>query len=272
MTALSATASTAVSSAETPTVRPVAIHQPNLFPRLSTVAKLFTADEWIVLDEVQFVRRDYQHRVRLAPPGRPDEEQLLTLPVHLPAGRSTRICDVRLVEADRSARRLNLLSRQLYRRSEHWKDLETPLHAVIQELHTTDDLATVSIESTAHLLRALGWQGTIVRTRGIPARNGRTDRLVDLTLARSGTHYLCGAGGLRYLEQRQFTERGIPVIACCTPERPEPLWAGARRISTLWAIATFGRDYVREILQRHRDTLLTSTTTTAAIGSALVTG
>jgi hypothetical protein len=32
------------------------IHQPNLFPRLSTLAKLFSADQWIVLDDVQFAR------------------------------------------------------------------------------------------------------------------------------------------------------------------------------------------------------------------------
>ncbi|MGC5010117.1 WbqC family protein [Streptosporangium sp. DT93] len=43
-----------------------AIHQPNLFPRLVTLAKLFAADYWIVLDDVQFARRDYQHRARLA--------------------------------------------------------------------------------------------------------------------------------------------------------------------------------------------------------------
>lgn len=35
-----------------------AIHQPNLFPRLTTLAKLFAADYWIVLDDVQFTRRD----------------------------------------------------------------------------------------------------------------------------------------------------------------------------------------------------------------------
>jgi hypothetical protein len=46
-----------------------AIHQPNFFPRLSTIAKLYTADAWIILDDVQFARRDYQHRCRLAPAG-----------------------------------------------------------------------------------------------------------------------------------------------------------------------------------------------------------
>lgn len=31
-----------------------AIHQPNFLPRLTTLAKLFAADYWIVLDDVQF--------------------------------------------------------------------------------------------------------------------------------------------------------------------------------------------------------------------------
>ncbi|NED93467.1 WbqC family protein [Streptomyces sp. SID11233] len=53
-------------AASSPRERPAssgqcAIHQPNLFPRLTTLAKLFAADYWIVLDDVQFTRRDYQH-------------------------------------------------------------------------------------------------------------------------------------------------------------------------------------------------------------------
>nr|WP_237547102.1 WbqC family protein [Streptomyces sp. SID161] len=43
-----------------------AIHQPNPSPRLSTLAKLFAADRWIVLTDVQFARRGFQHRARLA--------------------------------------------------------------------------------------------------------------------------------------------------------------------------------------------------------------
>lgn len=39
-----------------------AIHQPNLFPRLITLAKLFPTDYWIALDDdVQFTRCGYQH-------------------------------------------------------------------------------------------------------------------------------------------------------------------------------------------------------------------
>ncbi|GAA2028933.1 hypothetical protein GCM10009839_30320 [Catenulispora yoronensis] len=37
----------------------VAIRQPNLFPRLSTLAKLYASDTRVVLDDVQFNRRDW---------------------------------------------------------------------------------------------------------------------------------------------------------------------------------------------------------------------
>ncbi|MEV6297119.1 WbqC family protein [Streptomyces sp. NPDC051896] len=56
------------------------IHQPNLFPRLSTLAKLYTADQWIVLDDVQFARRDYQHRARLAVLADPARQQCSPFP------------------------------------------------------------------------------------------------------------------------------------------------------------------------------------------------
>ncbi|WP_425559178.1 WbqC family protein [Catenulispora yoronensis] len=42
-----------------PSVAAVAIRQPNLFPRLSTLAKLYASDTRVVLDDVQFNRRDW---------------------------------------------------------------------------------------------------------------------------------------------------------------------------------------------------------------------
>jgi WbqC-like protein family len=77
---------------------------------LSTLAKLYAADIWIILDDVQFTRRDYQHRCYLDPvadvqlPGR-----WLTIPVHLPGGRATLIMDVRLAEPALTAKRTSCI-------------------------------------------------------------------------------------------------------------------------------------------------------------------
>ncbi|MFE9254811.1 WbqC family protein [Streptomyces sp. NPDC006879] len=83
--ALASTASSSVPDASAvPSGAVCAIHQPNFFPRLSTLAKLFAVDVWVVLDEVQFARRDYQHRARLADLG---DRRWLSLATHLPQGR-----------------------------------------------------------------------------------------------------------------------------------------------------------------------------------------
>ncbi|MEN3585314.1 WbqC family protein [Streptomyces sp. ZYX-F-203] len=49
-----------------------------MFPRLTTLAKLFAADTWIALDDVQFTRRDYQHRSRLAALEAPEKTRWLS--------------------------------------------------------------------------------------------------------------------------------------------------------------------------------------------------
>jgi hypothetical protein len=65
-----------------------AIHQPNFFPRLSTLAKLYAADVWVILDDVQFSRRDYQNCRYLPPAGTALPARWLTVPAHLLAGRN----------------------------------------------------------------------------------------------------------------------------------------------------------------------------------------
>jgi hypothetical protein len=58
-----------------------AIHQPNFLPRLSTLAKLYAAaDSWIILDDVQFTRRDYQQPQGQEPRPGPADDPARTIP------------------------------------------------------------------------------------------------------------------------------------------------------------------------------------------------
>ncbi|MFI0139451.1 WbqC family protein [Streptomyces luteogriseus] len=216
-----------------------AIHQPNLFPRLSTLAKLYAADRWIVLDDVQFARRDYQHRARLAALDEPARQQWLTLPTHLPQGRSTLISQARLVDLPRSRRTVQLLVRQYYGRSPHWKTVSAVLDAVLDTLDTSDRLADVAKASTISLLTVLGWSGDVLDSSEIPTRPGRSERLADLAAATGSTHYLCGTGGRRYLVVDPFDAHRIPVLPFHTPV-DDLLWQWARRASSLWALSAIG--------------------------------
>jgi hypothetical protein len=237
-----------------------AIHQPNLFPRLSTLAKLFTADVWVSLDDVQFALRDYQHRCRLATVEDPSAWQWLTVPARRPQGRATLINQVQVVDPDLAQRRMGRLIQQYYRRSPHWSAFSGPLADVLAVLDRTDHLAELAHTSTAVLLRLLGWEGRIELSSALHACPGRSERLADLTHRVGARTYLCGTGGANYLNTSAFTSRGIRTALFATPQGRDPLlWTPARQVSALKAMMTVGPVALAEELRDYAGIWRTTT-------------
>ncbi|WP_331731285.1 WbqC family protein [Streptomyces sp. NBC_00073] len=206
-------------------------------PRLTTLAKLFAADTWIVLDDVQFARRDYQHRTRLATLQDAEQWRWLSVPSHLPQGRQTAIRDVLIADPDPARRRAAAMVRQEYRASPYWSALEAALDPVWAAFDT-GRTAAVAETSTRVLLDALGWRGRVLTASPIPAGPGRSQRLADLTAAAGATTYLCGTGGMTYLDPAPFTSRGLTVAPFLLPA--DGVWTSATRVTSLWALAHLG--------------------------------
>ncbi|MET8543229.1 WbqC family protein [Kitasatospora sp. NPDC004799] len=225
-----------------------AVHQPNFLPRLSTVAKLAAADVWVVLDDVQFNRRDYQHRARLGPVDGTGPTRWLSVPTHLPAGRTTLIRDARLVEVPRTVRRVERVLRQHYRASHFWPRLAADLLGLLTLFRSTDRMAEIAEASTLLLLHLLGWSGATVRSSTLSAGSGRTQRLVDLCRAVGADTYLCGTGGSRYIEPGLFAVGRVELRQFGVPTTG--VWADARRISALHSLMVHGPDIVRAVLKR----------------------
>lgn len=164
-----------------------AVHQPNFFPRLSTLAKLYAADVWVILDDVQFSRRDYQHRCYLPAAGPASPARWLTVPVHLPAGRPTRIKDARIADPALTARRMRGLLGQYFRKSPHRTAIRDLLAEADDAVTSSARIAELSERTTTALLKAVGWRGRICRSSCTIARSGRSERLADLTKAAGAT-------------------------------------------------------------------------------------
>ncbi|MFD3937940.1 WbqC family protein [Streptomyces sp. NPDC058611] len=222
------------------------IHQPNLFPRLATLAKLFAADTWIVLDDVQFTRRDYQHRTRLAALGAPQTSRWMSVPTHLPQGRQTAVRDALIAEPGPAQRRTAAMLRQYYGASPHWAGLAQALEPVGAAFRS-GRTAAVAEMSTRSLLNLLGWKGQILRSGDLTARSGRSQRLADLTAAAGAGSYLCGTGGMKYLDAAPFAAQELAVIPFLTPAAG--IWASSRQVSGLWALGTVGPTALAEILR-----------------------
>jgi hypothetical protein len=229
-----------------------AIHQPNLFPRLSTLAKLHATDTWVVLDDVQFTRGAYQQRCRLATVSDPARQQWLTIPVHLPQGRATPINQVRVIDPAATRHRLHRLLQQYYARSRYWPAFEHTLTQVLASLDTSDLLADLSEASTRALLALTGWRGEVSRSSGLTACTDKSQRLAELTCATGATTYLCGTGGARYLDYWPFALHGLQVVLFTSPVHGDPrVWQGASKISALRALMTVGPVALSAALHQH---------------------
>ncbi|MGP4103407.1 WbqC family protein [Nonomuraea sp. KM90] len=223
-----------------------AIHQPNLFPRLATLAKLYVADYWIVLDDVQFARRDYQHRTRLAPPEAPEQTKWLSIATHLPHGRATSIRGARLADPARCPRRVAQLLADHYRHSTHWPAFKRRLKPLLDEFEKTDRLADVTELSTRLLLEEVGWEGQILHSSDLLARGERSQRLADLAWLTGATTYLCGTGGMRYLDPAAFRVHSIEVLPFQTPL--SGIWTSARELSAVHALMLSGPHALRRAI------------------------
>jgi hypothetical protein len=108
----------------------------------------------------------------------------------------------------------NLL-RQFYRRAPGWARISGAVDAVSAEICQTDRLATVAETSTTLLLRACGWDGTIVRSSEFAQQESistdRSGRLADLTRAAGCRTYLCGRSGRAYLSPHSFQRTATTV-------------------------------------------------------------
>jgi len=184
----------------------VAVHQPQFMPWLGYFDKMDQADRFVLLDNVQYKKNEWQNRNRIKTASGP---MWLTVPVRyrFPA----RIDEVTVSSQVPWKRKHLQALRTNYSRASHWEevaaDLET-LYASSWSLLV--DVATASVE---WLREHLGVTTAICSASELgELREDPTSRLVDICRALDADTYLAGAGGRAYMDLEHFERAGIRVI------------------------------------------------------------
>lgn len=189
----------------------VAIHQPNLLPRLKVLQKVVAAGSWVVLDDVQFARHDWQARCRLRPLHQPQREFWVSVPVRCPDGRTTLISDVRIGSPAKMMQIIEGSIRQAYRRSIHWRWIARYLVRLQQRISAS--LTEFCVETTMAALSMLGLSVDVVLASELDGVHGaRSRRLLSLCHHLDAPAYLCGSGGRSYLDRALFERGGVAVL------------------------------------------------------------
>lgn len=189
----------------------VAIHQPCFLPWLGYLDRMQQADLFVILDHVQFERRNYQNRTRISLDGR---EHWLTVPVRQ-LSQQERIVDKQIDHSSGNGAKgwaANMAStlRHAYRSAPfldvYWPELSQGL------LEKHDSLVDYNLAQLDFLRQAYGITTPLVRSSQLEVGGARSELILNLCLALGADTYLAGMGGSRhYLDVEAFRQAGVSI-------------------------------------------------------------
>lgn len=184
----------------------VAITQSNYIPWKGYFDTLARADVCVLLDEVQYTRRDWRNRNRIKTS---QGLQWLTIPVQVKGKYDQRI-DETLVSDERWA-------------ENHWQQI---VHAYgkspafpqfgpeIEALYKTvpgPRLSEINYHFLLGLSKLIGFTPQLLWSTDFEKRSGKTERLIDICTTLGATRYLTGPSAQGYIDDGLFTKAGIAV-------------------------------------------------------------
>ena len=182
----------------------IAIHQPQYLPWLGYFDKMDRADVFVLLDDVQYKKNEWQNRNKIR---NVRTSQWLTVPVLYRFGQ--KINEVRINNKDNW-------------RGKHYKSIETNYsraphfgkyaaffrHSFEREWEKLEDVNFHFIE---YLKEALGIKTVLARSSSFSVKGRSTSKLVNLCKKLKADTYISGAGGREYLDAELFRKNGIKL-------------------------------------------------------------
>jgi hypothetical protein len=185
----------------------VAIHQPNYLPWLGWFAKALQADRMILLDDVQFSRGSYTHRVEVKTP---TGVTRLSVPVRRGSVGFQSIADVQISYDRRWAAQHSGTLQQSYGKSPGWRRFGPEITALLNA--SEPSLCRLNHALLDVLRRGLAIETPFVSSASWGARETGGSAAIALLCERAGAAvYLSGSGGQSYNVEDDFTERGVEL-------------------------------------------------------------
>jgi len=184
----------------------VAVHQPQYLPWLGYFDKIDRADVFVLLDNVQFKKNEWQNRNRIKTAQGP---QWLTVPVLYRFPQL--ICEVGINSKERwqHKQRQSILSN--YRKAPCWSLLEPFFEEIFNKEWQT--IAELNIHVVRGLAALMGIATPLHVASALPTFPEDPDeRLIAITRHFGADTYLAGSGGHGYMDLAKYENAGIQVV------------------------------------------------------------
>lgn len=183
----------------------VAIHQPQYLPWLGYFDKIDRSDVFVLLDNVQYKKNEWQNRNRIRTA---HGWQWITVPVLYKFPQKIREVKINN-RVDWKKKHLHAL---VYNHSKSpYFDDHRPFFKDAYN-RNWEYLVDISTHMIKYLVRALGIDTKILIASDFNLRDHPTERLIDICRTVGANTYLSGVHGARYMDMEKFMQAEIKVI------------------------------------------------------------
>lgn len=185
----------------------VVIHQPDFMPHIGFFEKLLCTDVFVVLDDVQFIRRGWHHRDKIKTPS---GVAWLTVPVRKKGNYYGLIKDIEIENSsnfrDKHLRKI----RHSYSKALHFAHLFGLLEQVYRRNQRF--LIDLNIDLLDMFLEYFDIKIKKVFASSLNVDGTQSERLVNIVRQLNKNVYLAGSGSRDYLDEELFNLNGIEVV------------------------------------------------------------
>lgn len=187
----------------------VGVHQPNYLPYLGFFDKLRKCDLFIVYDDAQFNKGDFQHRNRIRIY---HGWKWLTVPVekkHIPINQIK--INNKLHFEGMNWRDLHLKGiHDNYRKAPFYLNFEKDIYHIYEQNY--EMLIDINMQIIKFIMKSFNITTPLVFSSEFGFRSKSTEKLVDLVSAVEGDIYFSGPMGKNYLDFNLFEKKNIQVV------------------------------------------------------------
>jgi len=183
------------------------IEQPNYLPWTGYFDLMDQSDLWVWLDDVQYTRRDWRSRNKVAGAG--GAPRWLTVPVRSRGRREQRLCDAEIDhEQDWVRKHLETLQ-HCYRKAPHFEPVQALLTRHLEARPAL--LCGLTIPLCEDLAALLGIETRFWRSSQLEVGGSKQDRLLEIHAAVGGEVYLSGPRAADYIQPAGFAAAGVEL-------------------------------------------------------------
>ncbi len=181
--------------------------QPGYLPWLGFFDQMRRSDIFVLYDDVQFDKNGWRNRNRIKSPA--GEPHWLTVPVRV-SSISQRIFETEIDDRQPWARKHVGTIRQFYAKASYLKRYLPELEDVLAG-RRWERLIDLDVAVMELLCSWLGIKREILRASELGIEGERSERLLNICLARGARRYLSGNAAQAYLDTELFARQGIEI-------------------------------------------------------------